>query len=646
MPHALLQQHFGFSEFRPGQQQTIEHLLQGHSAAAIFPTGSGKSLCYQLPALALPNLTLVISPLLALMQDQLAFLHSKGIAAATIDSTQSFEQTQQVMQQVRRGEIKILMISVERLKNERFRHFIGQIPISLLVVDEAHCISEWGHNFRPDYLKLPHYRHNLNIERVLLLTATATPKVINDMAAKFAIAPECITATGFYRANLDLAVQAVAPEQRQQALLQHLDSRRDQGAIVYVTQQQSAEQVALALSQAGHRAAAYHAGLDHPVRMRIQQQFMAGELAVIVATIAFGMGVDKADIRHVIHYDLPKSVENYSQEIGRAGRDGLRAECLVLANQANRSVLENFIFGDTPEADSIERVLTEISQAGPQWELMANQLCGSSNVRPLPLRTLLVYLEMAGLIEAKYSYYAEVKFKLLVSEAELANRFNGERHAFVQALLTYCQKARTWWQVDFDALHQGYGAERSRALSALDYFEQQGLIELQTKQMTEVYQVQQPLPALAPVLAQLVQQFADKEHSEVARIAQMLALLQSQSCLSYALASYFGDGEAPSQCGHCSACRGAAATLAQAPAPAMASAAQLQQWIAPLQQALAQQGWPYSPRLGARFLTALPSPWLTKLKARTLPGYGQQQSQPFATLQQALTALSTHSNHG
>lgn len=165
-----LQNYFGFDGLRPGQDAVIQHVINGHSAAAIFPTGSGKSLCYQLPALQLPHLTLVISPLLALMKDQLDFLHSKGIAAASIDSSQTWDESQQVMQGVRSGQIKILMISVERLNNERFRHFISQVPISMLVVDEAHCISEWGHNFRPDYLKLPQYRAQLNIPQVLLLT--------------------------------------------------------------------------------------------------------------------------------------------------------------------------------------------------------------------------------------------------------------------------------------------------------------------------------------------------------------------------------------------------------------------------------------------------------------------------------------------
>ncbi len=206
MYQETLRRVFGFENLRGGQQAVVQKVLEGRSAAAIFPTGSGKSLCYQLPALHLPHLTLVISPLLALMKDQLDFLRSKGIAAGSIDSSQSWEESQKVMQGVRDGGIKILMISVERLKNERFRQFISRIPISLLVVDEAHCISEWGHNFRPDYLKLPVYCRQLNIPQVLLLTATATPAVIDDMGRKFGIEYDDIVVTGFYRSNLDLNV--------------------------------------------------------------------------------------------------------------------------------------------------------------------------------------------------------------------------------------------------------------------------------------------------------------------------------------------------------------------------------------------------------------------------------------------------------
>ncbi|MCP3291110.1 RecQ family ATP-dependent DNA helicase, partial [Aeromonas hydrophila] len=322
MISSLLTRHFGFDRLRPGQEAVISRLLAGQSAAAIFPTGSGKSLCYQLPALALPHLTLVISPLIALMHDQLAFLRSKGIAAATLDSSLTPEESRRVMQQASDGQLKILMISVERLKNERFRRFIQQVPLSMLVVDEAHCISEWGHNFRPDYLKLPDYRRELQIPQVLLLTATATPAVMADMQAKFEIEDEGLIVTGFYRANLDLAVVPLPDEARDSWL--HAELARDPAAptIIYVTLQHTAEQCAARLQQAGIRARAYHAGLDATLRSQIQHDFMAGKLDCIVATIAFGMGIDKADIRRVIHYDLPKSIENYSQEIGRAGRDG------------------------------------------------------------------------------------------------------------------------------------------------------------------------------------------------------------------------------------------------------------------------------------------------------------------------------------
>jgi ATP-dependent DNA helicase RecQ len=362
-----LQQYFGFSEFRLGQEPVISAVVNGRSAAAIFPTGSGKSLCYQLPALHMPNLTLVISPLLALMQDQISFLNSKNIPAASIDSSLSREQVNQIMQDVRAGHIKILMVAVERLKNERFRNFLQSVAISLLVVDEAHCISEWGHNFRPDYLKLPQYQRDFHIPQALLLTATATPQVIEDMASKFNIQREDITATGFYRPNLNLSVEAVSDKNKlffleswllhearyKPAFKHNLRDKKDRTAsiepsIVYVTLQHSAEIVAASLAKAGFNVKAYHAGMNSDLRQSIQSDFMAGNIDIIVATIAFGMGIDKSNIRHVVHYDLPKSIENYSQEIGRAGRDGQKSDCLVLVIRDNISVLENFIYGETP----------------------------------------------------------------------------------------------------------------------------------------------------------------------------------------------------------------------------------------------------------------------------------------------------------
>ncbi|HEX5841018.1 MAG TPA: RecQ family ATP-dependent DNA helicase, partial [Pseudomonas sp.] len=428
---------FGFQQLRPGQQRVVEAVLAGRSAAAIFPTGSGKSLCYQLPALHLPHLCLVVSPLLALMQDQLAFLQARGISAASIDSAQSREDASAVMARAKAGELKILMISVERLKNERFRHFIAQVPISLLVIDEAHCISEWGHNFRPDYLKLPDYQRQFRIPQVLLLTATATPPVIADMQAKFAIAAGDVVTTGFYRSNLNLLVEPVGGADKQRRLEQWLGAKAGQPSIVYVTQQKTAEQVAARLSQRGIAASAYHAGMAHEAREAIQRQFMAGQINCIVATIAFGMGIDKADIRNVLHFDLPKSIENYSQEIGRAGRDGQPSDCLVLANRDSLCLLENFVYGDTPELEGIRCVLDELlaSAQNGEWELMLNALSEQSNIRQLPLKTLLVQLELRGIIAPRYAYFAEYRFKYLLEPEALLTRFDGERRQFVEALI-------------------------------------------------------------------------------------------------------------------------------------------------------------------------------------------------------------------
>ncbi|GAL02394.1 ATP-dependent DNA helicase RecQ family [Photobacterium aphoticum] len=567
-----LQNYFGFDGLRPGQDAVIQHVINGHSAAAIFPTGSGKSLCYQLPALQLPHLTLVISPLLALMKDQLDFLHSKGIAAASIDSSQTWDESQQVMQGVRSGQIKILMISVERLNNERFRHFISQVPISMLVVDEAHCISEWGHNFRPDYLKLPQYRAQLNIPQVLLLTATATPAVIEDMRTKFAIAPEHVVVTGFYRSNLDLNILPTPQEDKAEALLKQLTQAVPVGSpalptIVYVTLQKTAEDLAQWLSQQGYTAQAYHAGMDSEQRQRIQHDFMAGHHHCIIATIAFGMGIDKADIRRVIHFDLPKSIENYSQEIGRAGRDGNMSQCILLGNQSGLNVLENFVYGDTPDHTAISQLLSimleqaQPSQNGRQWEVIQLRLSKETNIRTLPLKTLLVYLEMANIIEPQYTYFADYRFKLECSEAEIIGQFQGERQTFVQHIFNASKKARTWYTVDFDALWQMAHAERKRVVAALDYFAEKGWITLESKQMTDVYRLCREDIDINAEAQRLYQLFVDKEHSEIQRLNEMLAFFESDTCLSHRLAQYFADHQAPAQCGHCSVCRGHIAQL-------------------------------------------------------------------------------------
>jgi ATP-dependent DNA helicase RecQ len=631
--HNTLEQVFGYPQFRPGQEAAISAVLAGRSAAAIFPTGSGKSLCYQVPALLLPHLTLVVSPLLALMQDQLEFLRRHGISAGSIDSAQSREDANDVMSRARSGELKILMISVERLKNERFRNFLQQVPISLLVVDEAHCISEWGHNFRPDYLKLPDYQRQFNIPQTLLLTATATPKVIADMQAKFAIAAEDVVTTGFYRPNLNLLVEPVRGEDKRRRLVQWMAERTDQPSIVYVTLQKTAEHIAEHLGRNGIQAEAYHAGLPHEQREAIQKRFMSGQSNCIVATIAFGMGIDKSDIRNVVHFDLPKSIENYSQEIGRAGRDGQPSDCLVLANRDSLNVLENFVYGDTPERDGIRHVLDELQAAAPegQWEFLLGPLADQSNIRALPLKTLLVQLELRGLIAPRYAYYAEYRFKYLLEPELLLERFEGERRDFVAAIIQTSSRARTWATVNFEAMYTQYSAERNRVVKALDYFQEKGWVELESKQMTEVYNVMHSAFDSQVLSSELHEYFSRHEQTEVARIHAMLEQFATERCLGYRLAEYFGDHNAPEQCGHCSVCHGQIARLPAPPElPALVDKsfpALCGDFIHRHEQ---QTGSAPSAERLTRFLCGISVPLFTKLKARTISGYASLETYSYA----------------
>ncbi|MBU2979316.1 RecQ family ATP-dependent DNA helicase [Alteromonas sp. C1M14] len=621
---------FGFSSFRTGQQEVVQRLLNQRSTLAIFPTGSGKSLCYQFVATQLPHLTLVVSPLLALMKDQLAFLHSKGIAAASIDSTLTHEQNRQVMNDVRTGHCKILMVSVERFKNERFRQFLASIEVSMLVVDEAHCISEWGHNFRPDYLKLPAYKQALNIPLVLLLTATATKKVKLDMARRFAIHTEDIIQTGFYRPNLNLNVLPVVEANKNEALLQQLHQQSGAG-IVYVTLQKTAEEVARFLQQNGCRAKAYHAGLDSDIRQTIQHDFMQNHLQVVVATIAFGMGIDKSDIRFVIHYDLPKSIENYSQEIGRGGRDGQPAICTVLANLDGIVTIENFVYGDTPDQDAIVRVIDDIAAQGKtpdsngryQWETQLNSLSTLSNIRQLPLKTLLVQLELAEVIRPLYAYFAEFKFRFITDKAQILNQFSAERREFLNAVFTHTNMKKVWGVVDFDSIYQHYGAERGRVVTALEYLHEHNHIELASRLITDVYEVNQPKLLADDLAAKLASYFAENEEKEIQRIATLVRFFELDKCLNASLSAYFDDQHAPAQCGHCSVCKGKVAKLSYSHPIPMPDKTQVAEAMAALNAHLKDKlDIPLTESMYCRFLTNMTMPLFTRLKVKQVAGFG------------------------
>ena len=337
----LLKQHFGYDEFRPGQEEIISNALAGRHGLVVMPTGGGKSLCYQLPALATGGVTLVISPLIALMKDQVDGLRANGIAADFLNSTLDNRTAAEVERKAQAGGVSLLYVAPERVAMPGFRRFLGALNLKMIAIDEAHCISEWGHDFRPDYRTLAELRELFPTTPVMALTATATERVRRDIVEQLRLdnCPQFVS--GFDRPNLTYRVEPGPGSW--EALLRRLEEHQGQSAIVYCFSRRETDELAARLTSAGHQAVAYHAGLDPNTRRLTQERFIDGDVPIVVATIAFGMGIDKPDIRLVVHYTLPKSIEGYYQETGRAGRDGLPSDCVLFFNEGDRAKQEFFI---------------------------------------------------------------------------------------------------------------------------------------------------------------------------------------------------------------------------------------------------------------------------------------------------------------
>jgi ATP-dependent DNA helicase RecQ len=338
----ILKNQFGYDSFRLNQEQAIESVLAGEDCVVLMPTGGGKSLCYQIPALILDGLTLVVSPLIALMKDQVDALKNNGIDAAFLNSTQTAAEQTEVLRAARAGKLKLLYVAPERLftSGDRFVDFLKEINIALFAIDEAHCISSWGHDFRPEYLQLGKLKTIFPATPIIALTATADELVRKDIVERLNLKNASVYVSSFNRQNIFYRVE---PKRNSYAqLLDYLAERRDQSGIIYCLSRNSVENLARDLRDEGFSALAYHAGLDKDSRDRHQELFLKDEAKIVVATIAFGMGIDKSNVRFVVHLDLPKNVESYYQETGRAGRDGLQSEALLFFSWADVKKLKDF----------------------------------------------------------------------------------------------------------------------------------------------------------------------------------------------------------------------------------------------------------------------------------------------------------------
>jgi len=631
---ATLRNHFGHDAFRAGQEPVIRALLDGRSALAVFPTGGGKSLCYQLPALLLDGLTLVVSPLIALMKDQVDALTARGIAAARLDSTLNADELSALYARLEQGTIKLLYIAPERFANDTFRQRLKRLPIQLVAIDEAHCISEWGHNFRPDYLKLAPILRRLKIPRVLALTATATPKVAREIRKHFRIAAADHVQLSFHRPNLDLRVTPCAAAARKPLLLEKL-AALEGAAIVYVTRQETAEEVATYLAKNGQSVRAYHAGLPAEFRADAQSSFMAGETRIIVATIAFGMGIDKSNIRAVFHYNLPKSLENHTQEIGRAGRDGQPALCEMLACGDDLTVLENFIYSDTPSPRALGNLIDRVLRLGQVFDVSPYDLSTVCDIRPGVIATVMSYLEIDGILEATGGLYATYRAKLLTSVDKIrAGRAPAEQK-FIQQLLDAAETKRGWLNFQPTLLAESIGVARDKVVAQLNALHAAGDLTLEVSGVRHGYQLKKSAANLKLLTEELVAKFQARELADLARLHQVLGLSAHRGCLTGYLTRHFGE-TLPQPCGHCDRCRGVAAATIKRRAPRRATDEELEA----VRSVVAQQHAPLAgPRQLARFLCGMASPAATRARLSRHPAFGLLADLPFAEVRVIAAAV-------
>lgn len=509
-----LRQHFGFDDFRTGQHEVILSILQGKDAVVVMPTGSGKSLCYQLPAMMLGGATLVVSPLIALMKDQVDALRARGLPATFINSSIDPGEQRQRIDALARGDFKLVYVAPERFRSTRFVEALRSVRIALFAVDEAHCISTWGHDFRPDYLRLKGVIQALNTAQTkpqtLALTATATPYVRNDIIQQLGLVKPATFVSGFDRPNLTLDIVHTEKEREKIARIRRLAKAHAGSGIIYASTRKAVEQVAGGLQSLGLSIAAYHAGMGDAARVKAQDEFMSGRAQMIVATNAFGMGIDKPDIRFVAHYQMPGSIEAYYQEIGRAGRDGLPSSCVLFFNYADKNTHDFFIEGSYPTPDVVKDVYAALRATGQKRiELSTSEIAKRADVRnEMAVQSALYLLERAGHIDR----VAGTRGPAAVSQTSREPPW-----------------AKTQTESTTEGTATGKAKQRHRSILMLD--------------------------GVAPDKLRISSEDVSRRAAlEQRKLREMIEFCYTEHCFRAHILDYFGDPHHPAQCGSCGNC--------------------------------------------------------------------------------------------
>jgi ATP-dependent DNA helicase RecQ len=555
----VLHRHWGYPDFRPGQDQAVRNVMAGADSLTIMPTGGGKSLCYQVPAMLMPGLTVVVSPLISLMKDQVDALARFGLPATFINSSLSPDEMSMRMLAAESGQLKLLYVAPERFDGERFIRRLAAMKISLLAIDEAHCVSEWGHDFRPSYLRLGEVRRQLGDPPIAALTATATEEVRRDIVRQLDLRDAATLVTGFDRRNLVWHVLRAKNDSEKDRLLLKLLRGREGSAIVYASTRKNVDALTALLRGTGIDAVGYHAGLPDLERKRIQERFMSGAAPAVVATNAFGMGIDKPDVRIVVHYNMPGNLEAYYQEAGRAGRDGGPSDCVLLHAYADRFTHEFFIEMANPPRRAVESTMEALRRGAD-----ASGVC---NMTPMELgRTVagvkgdrmaasaLRVLEQFGLVRPLGPAGSGVRVRLVARPDRISRELAG-RTAELELLRTI------WRRGGGDAAYRGAEMEwgmlpvpggRVEAARLLESLQQEGFLEWGQSGGDGIWVLDRTTPI--PRLPIDWRRLDAKRERDLRKLQKVQAYGYTEECRRGFVLRYFGDPAAMRECGACDNC--------------------------------------------------------------------------------------------